>query len=131
MKTAGDEDLATAGHRPRQRQTGSIASRCDGTQQQEERRMNMLRFKLGLAAGALSMTVLGAPFAIAAQDSAPGDTSGSASGKMTTPGTAAQKQTSTQTGSAAGGPGVEGKQGAESGAAPGAPKAGGQTKPHQ
>jgi hypothetical protein len=90
--------------------------------------MNLLRSKFGLAAAALSMAMLGAPVAIAAQDSAQGETSGPASGKMTTPGTAAQKQASTQAGSAAGAPGVEGKQGAESGAAP---KAGGQTKPRE
>ena len=89
--------------------------------------MNVVRSRFGLAAAALSMTVLAAPIAIAAQDSAQGETSGPASGRMTTPGTASQKQSSTQ----AGAPGVEGKQGAESGPAPEAPKAGGQTKAQQ
>lgn len=83
----------------------------------------------GLAAGALAMAVIGAvtvsPVAIAApQDSAQGETSGPAAGKMVSPGAATQKQASTQ----AGAPGAEGKQGAESGAAP---KAEGQMKSHQ
>jgi hypothetical protein len=93
--------------------------------------MNTLRCKFGLAAAALSVAVLGAPAAIAAQGSDSGDTSGSASGKMVTPGTAAQKQASTQAGAAVGAPGVEGKRGAESGSAPAAPKAGGQAKAQQ
>nr|WP_294554406.1 hypothetical protein [uncultured Rhodopila sp.] len=89
--------------------------------------MDVLQSKFGLAAAALSMALLGAPVANAAQDSSQGNTSGPASGKMTTPGTASQKQASTQ----AGAPGVEGKQGAESGAAPGAPKAESRTKAQQ
>jgi hypothetical protein len=93
--------------------------------------MNTRRFGFGLAAAALSLAVFGAPVAIAAQDAAQGETSGSASGKMTTPGAATQKQASTQSGTAAGAPGIEGKQGAESGSAPAAPKTGGQTKPQQ
>ena len=68
--------------------------------------------KAGLIAGALALC--GAPLALAAS----GDTSGPASGKPVTPGAAAQKQASTQSGSAAGAPGVEGKQGAESGSPP-------------
>ncbi len=84
-----------------------------------------MSIRFGLAAAALSVAVLGAPAAIAAQGSAQGETSGPASGKTMTPGAAAQKDASTQSGSAAGAPGVEGKQGAESGSAPKAP---GQTK---
>jgi hypothetical protein len=81
--------------------------------------MDTLRSRLGLAAAAFSLAVLTSPMAIAAQDTAPGETSGPAAGKMTTPGNTAQKQASTQ----AGAPGVEGKPGAESGAAPQPPKA--------
>nr|WP_294507387.1 hypothetical protein [uncultured Rhodopila sp.] len=70
--------------------------------------------RFGLAAAVLSLAVYCAPVAIAAQ----GETSGPAAGKTTTPGAAAQKEASKQSGSAAGAPGVEGKQGAESGSAP-------------
>ena len=85
-----------------------------------------IRFGLTVAA-AMAMVAYCAPVAMAAQ----GDTSGPAAGKTTTPGAAAQKQASTQSGSAAGAPGVEGKQGTESGSAPNTPGMKGQSKSQQ
>ena len=73
--------------------------------------------KARLAAVALMAAGLWAPGAMAAQ----GETSGPAAGNNTVPSAATQKQVSKETGTAAGAPGVEGKQGAESGAAPQTP----------
>jgi hypothetical protein len=70
-----------------------------------------------ISAGALMLALCCAPAVMAA----PGETSGPAAGTKTIPGAAAQKNDSTQNGSsAAGAPGVAGKQGAESGAKPSA-----------
>lgn len=66
-------------------------------------------------AGALAVSLCCAPLAIAAQ----GETSGPAAGTNVTPSTATQKQASNPNGStAAGAPGMAGKQGGESGAKP-------------
>jgi hypothetical protein len=73
------------------------------------------RLKARLATMALAAAALCAvPGAIAAE----GDTSGPAAGKTTVPNTAAQKEASKDRGAAASTPGVEGKQGVQSGAAP-------------
>jgi hypothetical protein len=77
----------------------------------------------GLTAGILTMTLAYAPMAQAAtggdSSSSPGVTSGPAAGSTAVPEAAVRKQPRNQDGSSAGGaPGVTGKQGAESGAAP-------------
>jgi hypothetical protein len=83
--------------------------------------MNMTWCKVAVPAAALSMVLLGAPVsAVAATGPAQGEASGPAAGTPTTmPSTAVQKQGPNATsGTAAGAPGVEGKQGTESGAQP-------------
>jgi hypothetical protein len=82
--------------------------------------MNMTWCKVAAPAAALSMVLLGAPVsAVSATGPAQGDTSGPAAGTPITPSTAVQKQEpSGASGTAAGAPGVEGKQGTESGAQP-------------
>jgi hypothetical protein len=83
--------------------------------------MRMTWCKTGLAAGALVVTLCAAPSVMAAaaeSTDTSGNTSGPAAGTQTTPSTALQKQGSvSNNGHAAGGPGVEGKKGAESGPA--------------
>lgn len=84
--------------------------------------MNPTWFKAGMTAAVLSMVFSGAPVAGIAAGSDRGDTSGPATGTATTPSTAVPKQdTNATSGMAAGGPGVEGKQGGESGAQPKTP----------
>ena len=72
-----------------------------------------------LSAAALAIAVFCAPIAMAATGSAQGDTSGPAAGTNVKPGTAMQKHASNATRStAAGAPGMSGKQGTEAGAKP-------------
>jgi hypothetical protein len=81
--------------------------------------MKFTWYKTPVPAAALSMMLSGAPISMAATGPAQGDTSGPASGTQTTPSTAVQKQmTGSKSGTAGGAPGMEGKQGAESGAKP-------------
>ena len=90
--------------------------------------MNVKRVNQFLSVGALMTALCLAPVAMAATDSAPGDTSGPAAGTRTTPGAAAQKQPSSSTHDAtAGAPGVEAKPGVEGGSKPSG--SGGQSKP--
>jgi hypothetical protein len=81
--------------------------------------MRATLFRFGLSAGMLSLALGCAPMALAANGPAQGDTSGPAAGTNTTPSTAVQKQTaSPNAGTAAGAPGVSGKQGSQSGTQP-------------
>ena len=82
--------------------------------------MNSTWCKVAVPAAGLSVLLLGAPVsAVAATGPAQGDTSGPAAGTATTPSTAVQKHEPNATrGTAAGAPGVEGKEGTESGAQP-------------
>jgi hypothetical protein len=80
--------------------------------------MNATWFTRGIPAAALAAALLCAPMAMAASESARGNTSGPAAGTPTTPNAAVQKQASTPGGTAAGAPGVEAKPGTEAGAKP-------------
>jgi hypothetical protein len=62
----------------------------------------------------LAIVLFSASASVAAPEPAQGDTSGPAAGTQTTPSTAVQKNSAD--GTTAGAPGVEGKQGTESGA---------------
>lgn len=70
------------------------------------------------SAWALAMALFCAPVAMAATDSAQGETSGPAAGTVTKPSTAVQKQAANPGGMAAGAPGVTGKSGGEFGPQP-------------
>jgi hypothetical protein len=91
--------------------------------------MSITWSKVGMAA-ALVTALVWAPVAVAAQESAQGNTSGPAVGSPPTPSAAVQKPTSSQGGAPAGAPGVEAKSGTEGGSAPKAPS-GRQSTSHQ
>lgn len=83
--------------------------------------------KTFLGSMALAASLLAAPVVLAAPNSTQGDTSGPASGTVTTPSAAVQKQAANPDGTAAGAPGVSGKSGGESGPQPKGPP--GQNQP--
>lgn len=78
--------------------------------------MKFTHSAFAFSAAALAIALFSASVSVAAPKSAQGDTSGPAAGTHTTPSSAVQKNSTN--GTMAGAPGVEGKQGAESGAQP-------------